>query len=88
MFYLNQCQHAISGAWRAYPSITRADCPDSVVSGNDVQSVLGYCARTKKDSNNGLISYLCGSALTSTTDYICQKEKEGNYFAHPILYQV
>lgn len=84
IFYINMCQHAISGAWKADQSITRSDCPDSVVSGNDIQSLVGYCARTKRNSNNGLISYFCHSTLTSTTDYICQKAKEGNAFAHLI----
>ena len=65
------------GEWIAAPSLTRSNCPKSVVAGQDLQSVTGNCARTKKSSNNGLISYLCDDSWFATTDYICQKEKNG-----------
>ena len=65
------------GAWRADSSLTRAECPDHIVGGLDSQSVAGYCARTKKDSANKLISYVCNWPEYSA-NYICQKATQGN----------
>ena len=76
LFYYSKI---IIGEWSAAPSLTRSNCPKSVVAGQDLQSITGNCARTKKSSNNGLISYLCDDSWIATTDYICQKEKNGRY---------
>ena len=84
MFYTKKSL-ALIGAWKADPSLARTDCPDSVVSGLDSQSTLGDCARTKQDSTNKLISYVC-NLFTVKTDYICQKIKEGTYFYDMLIF--
>ena len=66
------------GQWEADSSLRRSSCPNSVVPGKDWQSIAGYCARTKQNSDNKLISYVC-NGLGIYTNYICQKEKEGSF---------
>ena len=52
-------------------------CPDNVVPGLDSQSKAGDCARTKQDSSNKLISYICHDLAFQYARYICKKPRQG-----------
>ena len=63
--------------WKKSPHLSRADCPDSVVSGIG-SGTLGSCARTEKTSSNKLIRYICNQPVAIyLSSYICQKRKIG-----------
>ena len=72
------------GAWKADPSLSCQTCPDNIAGGLDSQSKAGTCARTKQDSANKLISYVCNWS-TYSADYICQKARQGKtlFFLFP-----
>ena len=52
-------------------------CSDNVVRGLDSQSIAGDCARTKQDSSNKLISYICKNIPFQYARYICKKPQQG-----------
>ena len=74
---MNFCLIVFIVAWKKAPYLTRADCPDSVVSGIG-SGTLGFCARTEKKSSNKLIRYVCNQLIPMyLSGYICQKRKIG-----------